>query len=360
MCAKLAKTCAAPPRAADYLPRRMNWRFASACELRHPDMRSGWTALLRSDPGRTWKIPVDGLQQLMDELLDQLWSILRSPSLSRWLRDRPAVELTGWNGSGCGLEPLLFFLGTGKTVLAATAEKVQRTEPGMPLRERARLKKQLFLAFDIVAQREIERLCRNCLVEGRCSLGDRGVLRLGRRFGKKTYVVRLLGPGDREPLRVFFASHSPETIRERYGYLLSDMSPERAAKLVNVDQGQDLALGIFERKAKDEIIHAVGRYCLGGADRSAEFALVVRETKRRLGMGRFLLRTLVETARRRGLREIWGLVDSGNAAMLGLARRQGFTLKPDSYAHATRASLLFPAAAGARPRKGPTARSARH
>jgi acetyltransferase len=338
----------------------MNWRFASACELRHPDIRSGWTALIRSDPARTRNIPLEGLQQLMDELLDQTWSILRSPSLPRWLRDWAPVELTGWNGDGCGLEPLLVFLGTGKRILAATAEKVQQSDPGIPRRERARLSRQLFLAFDIVAQREIERLCRNCLVEGRCSLGDRGMLKLGKKFGSGTYVVRLLGPGDRERLRAFFASHSPETIRERYGYLLSDMSPERASTLVSVDQGRDLALGIFGRKAKDEIIHAVGRYCLGGDGLSAEFALVVRESKRRLGMGAFLLRTLVETARRRGLREIWGQVESGNAAMLGLARRLGFALKADPYAGATRASLVL--RPGARPRKAgrPTARSARH
>ena len=338
----------------------MNWRFVSACELCHPHIRSEWMALVRPDPGAPSAMPAGEIQQLINDLLEQLWSILRSPSLPRWLREKPPVELPGWNGEGCGLEPLLIFLGTGKRVLAAAAERVQRIEPDTPERERSRLKKQLLLAFDIVAQREIERLCRNCLVEGRCSLGDRGVLRLKKQFGSRSYIVRRLGPGDRERLRIFFASHSPETIRERYGYLLSDMSPERAAKLVNVDQGRDLALGIFEPKAGDEIIHAVGRYCMGTDSRSAEFALVVRESRRRLGMGDFLLRTLVETARRRGLREIWGQVDSGNAAMLGLARRHGFALRSDAYAGATRASLVLSAAVRARPGKRPTARSARH
>jgi len=190
--------------------------------------------------------------------------------------------------------------------------------------------------------------------------GDRGILRLQRRFGPRSYVVRLLGPGDRERLRDFFASHSPETVRERYGYLLSDMTPERAAALVNVDQGLDLALGIFECRAGDEILHAVGRYCLGDGGRSAEFALVVGESRRRLGMGDYLLRTLTETARRRGLREIWGQVDSGNAAMLGLARRHGFALAPDAFAGATRASLVLRAAGRAPPKRRPAARSARH
>jgi len=190
--------------------------------------------------------------------------------------------------------------------------------------------------------------------------GDRGILRLQRRFGRKSYVVRLLGPGDRERLRAFFASHSPETVRERYGYLLSDMTTERAAALVNVDQGHDLALGILECRAGEETIHAVGRYCLGGGGRSAEFALVVGESRRRLGMGDYLLRTLTETARRRGLREIWGQVDSGNGAMLRLARRNGFELAPDPFAGATRASLVLRAAGRARPKGRPTARTARH
>jgi acetyltransferase len=211
----------------------------------------------------------------------------------------------------------------------------------------------------MATRRKIERLGRNCLVEGRFSSGARDLLRLKRRFGAGSYVVRLLGPGDRERLRAFFASHSPETIRERYGYLLSDMTPERAAKLVSVDQGRDLAMGIFECDGDDEIIHAVGRYCMGSDSLSAEFALVVRESKRRLGMGGFLLRALVDTARRRGLREIWGQVDSGNAAMLGLVRRLGFALKPDAYAGATTASLVL-SATDASKKKRPTARSARH
>ena len=37
------------------------------------------------------------IQQLVNDLLEQLWSILRSPSLPRWLREKPPVELPGWN-----------------------------------------------------------------------------------------------------------------------------------------------------------------------------------------------------------------------------------------------------------------------
>lgn len=181
-------------------------------------------------------------------------------------------------------------------------------------------------------------------------------------FGGRSYRLRRLEPGDAPALQAFFESHTSETVRERYGYLVGSMSPERAAALVGVDQSADCALGIFEPTAKGEVLHAVGRYCLGPGPREAEFALVVRENRRRLGMGSLLLRTLVGTARERGLSELWGQIDSDNGAMLALARAYGFSLSPINGGRSERASLLLrapgPGAAAPAPAKtrGPGAR----
>jgi acetyltransferase len=166
-------------------------------------------------------------------------------------------------------------------------------------------------------------------------------------FGRRRYVLRLLRPADAAELIAFFESHTAETVRERYGYVVGSMPPERAAALVGVDQTRDLALGIFERTADGERLHAVGRYCLDPGGRSAEFALVVRETKRRLGMGSALLRSLIRIARRRGLDELWGEIAADNGSMLALAYRLGFRLRTEEGGRTERASLMLQKAAGA-------------
>lgn len=148
-------------------------------------------------------------------------------------------------------------------------------------------------------------------------------------LGGRTYLLRPLGPADEGRLISFFASHTEETIRQRYGYHIAEMTHERARRLVGVDQRRDAALGLFERAADgDEVLHAVGRYLLDPARPTAEVAFVVRETKRNLGICTLLLRTLLRLARERGMSYLYAQVQNGNAPMLAVFRRHGARMKP--------------------------------
>jgi GNAT superfamily N-acetyltransferase len=148
-------------------------------------------------------------------------------------------------------------------------------------------------------------------------------------FGGQPHVLRLLGPADEGRLISFFNSHTEETIRQRYGYHISEMTHERARRLVGVDQTRDLALGVFERASDgEEVLHAVGRYLLDPAGRSAEMAFVVRESKRGLGICTALLRTLLRVARRRGMSYLYAQVQADNAPMRSIFRRHGGRMKP--------------------------------
>lgn len=141
-------------------------------------------------------------------------------------------------------------------------------------------------------------------------------------FGGRPHILRPLGPADEGRLISFFNSHTEETIRQRYGYHISEMTPERARRLVGVDQARDAALGVFERAPDgEEVLHAVGRYLLDAAGRSAEMAFVVRESKRRLGICTTLLRRLLHIARHRGLGYLYAQVQADNAPMLAIFRR---------------------------------------
>jgi GNAT superfamily N-acetyltransferase len=143
-------------------------------------------------------------------------------------------------------------------------------------------------------------------------------------FGGQAFVIRPLQATDEVRLISFFNSHTGETIRQRYGYRIAEMTHERAQRLVGVDQSRDVALGVFERASDGEdVLHAVGRYLLDQHGKSAEMAFVVRETKRGLGICTALMRRLLEIARARGMSYLFAQVQSDNAPMIDVFRRHG-------------------------------------
>ncbi|MBI2518625.1 MAG: GNAT family N-acetyltransferase [Opitutae bacterium] len=144
------------------------------------------------------------------------------------------------------------------------------------------------------------------------------------------YRLRPLGPGDEPLVREMFASLSPESIRARYGYLIRDMTPERAHRLVAADPARDLAIGILERPpGGGEILWAIGRLVHAPDNRSAECAFLVHDAKRRLGMASYLLIYLRLLGRRRGVPRLFAQVRRENRAMLGVFRKHGGLLHFD-------------------------------
>ena len=64
-------------------------------------------------------------------------------------------------------------------------------------------------------------------------------------------------------------------------------------------------------------------------DSRAEYAGAVRSDLKGMGLGRLLLEEIIEYARRRGVREIWGEVLAENEPMLNLVRGLGFRVQSD-------------------------------
>ena len=62
---------------------------------------------------------------------------------------------------------------------------------------------------------------------------------------------------------------------------------------------------------------------------TCEFAMTIAEDYSRAGLGRTLLRALIDAAKQRGLRQMKGFVLADNKAMLRLAARVGFKVSPD-------------------------------
>ncbi|MEO5363971.1 MAG: GNAT family N-acetyltransferase [Magnetococcus sp. DMHC-8] len=141
--------------------------------------------------------------------------------------------------------------------------------------------------------------------------------------------LRPLQPSDERRLQEFFYSHDRETLLLRYHYVPTRLTRESAYALVNMDQNRDLALCIAVRQGPREVLQAVGRYYLLADTRTAELAFVVREDRRGLGFGRFLLQRIIRVARQRGLEKLLAVVQSGNQRMRNLLEKRGFVVVPD-------------------------------
>lgn len=158
--------------------------------------------------------------------------------------------------------------------------------------------------------------------------------RLVRLRDGRDYRLRPLAKADAPAVAEMFATLSAETIRARYGYLIHDMTPERATRLVDVDRARELPLGLFGLRAdgSEERLWAMGRLVHAPDHQSAECAFLVHDTQRRLGMASCLLKHLRVLGRRRGLPRLFAQVRRENKGMLHTFAQNGARLHfaPDS------------------------------
>lgn len=152
--------------------------------------------------------------------------------------------------------------------------------------------------------------------------------RLVRLRDGRDYRLRPLRESDAARVAEMFATLSADSIRARYGYLIHDMTPERAARLVSVDPAREVPLGIFSLDAagREERLWAMGRLVHAPDNQSAECAFLVHDAQRRLGMASMLLKYLRVLGRRRGLPRLFAQVRRENKAMLNVFIQNGARL----------------------------------
>jgi acetyltransferase len=88
-----------------------------------------------------------------------------------------------------------------------------------------------------------------------------------------------------------------------------------------------------------ETLLGVARYVRDKDDQAAEFALVVADSWQGRGIGARLMAKLIDAARRRGVKRLYGEILATNRPMLGLATKLGFTLQRHADPTITRALL---------------------
>ena len=152
---------------------RLNARYRTACEQLTPAIRTGWRSLLLSDPAWSENFPLALVDALQTNVIEELWSTLRSSTPAHGARAGYLIEFPAWPTGECRVGPLMVFLGRGKRVLESAARDGERALPEISQAELDRQRDELLLAFDVVTQREIERICGHCPQGAGCPLRSR-------------------------------------------------------------------------------------------------------------------------------------------------------------------------------------------
>jgi acetyltransferase len=158
------------------------------------------------------------------------------------------------------------------------------------------------------------------------------------------FIIRPIRPED-EPLLVRFHEElTEETVYARYFHLLrlsQRTAHERLTRVAFNDYDREIALVAEEADADgDRRLAAIARLSKHHWQRAAEFSMLVGDRWQRRGLGRELLRRVVEIARVEGVELVWAEMLAGNVAMRRTAAAVGFSLidEPDS---PTRAEMVL-------------------
>lgn len=152
-------------------------------------------------------------------------------------------------------------------------------------------------------------------------------------------TIRPIRAEDEPLIARFHETLSERTVYFRYLSTLklsTRIAHERLVRICYLDYDRQMALVVERTNPQSEQteIVAVGRLvkdmqAFARGSRQAEFALVVSDKLHGQGIGKELLRRLLDVAKREGVEEVFGEISSENMTMQNICRSMGFLIKRD-------------------------------
>ena len=133
-----------------------------------PAEKACWEILLRAhEVGR--QIPPEALEVAMDQTLGQLWTLLTKGdrSLEAGVREVPAIMLPPALLGECAFKKFLPYFSSGEEALELVGKELQAVYAGMDAADREELR----LAWDVMVQCQLQRLCSECAQSAECPYG---------------------------------------------------------------------------------------------------------------------------------------------------------------------------------------------
>lgn len=163
------------------------------------------------------------------------------------------------------------------------------------------------------------------------------------RDGSKV-TIRPIRPED-EPLMVaFHEGLSERTVFSRYLQamnLSTRIAHDRLSRLSFIDYDREIALVVIRRDPTNgqQEIAAIGRISKLRDRNQAEYAILVSDTNQHQGIGKELLRRLIEIGKDEKIATLYGNVYTENQEMIKMVEKLGFSIVPTSNENILRVEL---------------------
>ncbi len=141
--------------------------------------------------------------------------------------------------------------------------------------------------------------------------------------------IRAMRPADEAELLQAFDRLSPDARYMRFMRTVREPNLERLRKALASFPESGIGIVATVPAADGFDIAGTAIFVIGSDATTCEFAITIAADYGGAGLGRALLTTLIDSAKRRGLDEMEGFVLASNKPMLRLAARVGFSVAPD-------------------------------
>jgi acetyltransferase len=146
----------------------------------------------------------------------------------------------------------------------------------------------------------------------------------------RTFYLRPILPEDEPPLRAMVQRMPPEDRRLRFFQPLKELSHTMAARLTQLDYDREMALIVTGPGVAGKAdIFGVVRMNADPDMEKAEYAIALDRAMTGLGLGPMLMRRIIDHAKGRGIKKLYGEVLRENEPMLKINQALGFTVKRD-------------------------------
>ena len=142
-------------------------------------------------------------------------------------------------------------------------------------------------------------------------------------------LVRPLQAKDREREKAFIERLSPESRHFRFLCQVKEPGKAMLDQLMQVDpdrQAASVALPHVDGELQEV---GISRYAAAVGNDTCECAVTVLDSWQHHGLGRLLLRHLIDHAKAKGLRQMYSIDSAANQPMRDLAKAAGFTTAAD-------------------------------
>jgi len=142
----------------------------------------------------------------------------------------------------------------------------------------------------------------------------------------RTLLLRPIVPEDEPSLQASFTKLTPEEVRLRFFIPVRTLSHVAAVRFTQLDYDREMGLILTEPGIPGRTeIYGVVNIIADPDNERAEYAIIVRHDMVGMGLGIVLMKRIIEYARSRSIKEIFGDVLHENRPMRKLCRVLGFT-----------------------------------